>query len=245
MTNGFIGRLALAFVAVFLAFVVWFVISAPRRGPVSERAFAAPLAIVGMPRDLIITTPLPDNINVRLRGRVSDLHALSSANLEVTVDLSWVRAGDATITLRPQVINVPNNVEVVSIDPNKLRFRAEQIRQRVVPVRPFLVGTLPGDYVAGEPTIQPEQALISGPASQIRKITEVATERIIMTGRTDTFTQNVAVVSDSPLVRVIDPLTVQVTVPVLAEVGPQAPITTTTSTTAPTTTDTTTQRKPE
>ena len=49
---------------------------------------------------------------------------------------------------------------------------------------------------------------------------------------------------DSPLVRVIDPLTVQVTVPVLAEVGPQAPITTT-STTAPTTTDTTTQRKPE
>src|SRR5207248_7044566 len=139
------------------------------------------------------------------------------------VDLSWVRAGDATITLRPQVINVPNNVEVVSIDPNKLRFRVEQIRQRVVPVRPFLVGTLPGDYVAGEPTIQPEQALISGPASQIRKITEVATERIIMTGRTDTFTQNVAVVSDSPLVRVVEPLTVQVTGPVRVERGPSVP----------------------
>ena len=94
-------------------------------------------------------------------------------------------------------------------------------------MRPFLVGTLPGDYVAGEPTIQPEQALISGPASQVRKITEVATERIIMTGRTDTFTQNVAVVSDSPLVRIVEPLTVQVTVPVFAEVGPAAPETTT------------------
>ena len=162
---------------------------------------------------------------MRLRGRVSDLHALSSANLEVTVDLSWVRAGDATITLRPQVINVPNNVEVVSIDPNKLRFRVEQIRQRVVPVRPFLVGTLPADYVAGEPTIQPEQALISGPASQIRKITEVATERIIMTGRTGTFVQNVAPVSDSSLVRILEPLSVQVTVPVTAEIGPTPPVT--------------------
>jgi len=65
----------------------------------------------------------------------------------------------------------------------------------------------------------------------VRNINEVATERIIMTGRTDTFTQSVAVVSDAPLVRVIEPLTVQVTVPVFAEVGPNPPpeLTTTTS----------------
>ena len=44
-----------------------------------------------------------------------------------------------------------------------------------------------------------------------------------MTGRTGTFVQNVAVISDSPLVRVISPLTTQVTVPVLAEVGPEPP----------------------
>jgi hypothetical protein len=44
-----------------------------------------------------------------------------------------------------------------------------------------------------------------------------------MTGRTATFVQNVAVVSDSPLVRVINPVMTQVTVPVLAEVGPVPP----------------------
>ena len=178
---------------------------------------------MNVPRNLVITTPVPDNLNVRLRGRVSELRSLSSQNLEVTVDLSWAVAGDATITLRPQAINAPADVEVISIDPNKLRFRVEQLRQRVVPVRPFLVGNLQPGYVAGEPTVQPEQALISGPASQIRKINEVATERIIMTGRTDTFMQNAAIVSDSPLVHVVEPLTVQVTVPVLAEVGPTKP----------------------
>jgi hypothetical protein len=61
------------------------------------------------------------------------------------------------------------------------------------------------------------------------KMAEVTTERIIMTGRTETFVQSVAVISDSPLVRVISPLTTQVTVPVLAEVGPVAPETTATS----------------
>ena len=44
-----------------------------------------------------------------------------------------------------------------------------------------------------------------------------------MTGRTETFVQNLAVVSDSALVRVISPLTTQVTVQVLAEVGPTPP----------------------
>jgi len=62
-----------------------------------------------------------------------------------------------------------------------------------------------------------------------------------MTGRTATFVQNVAVVSDSPLVRIISPLTTQVTVPVLAEVGPAQPTdTAATTTTTPTTTTTTT-----
>lgn len=232
-----ISNLGLKLLSVFLAFAVWLVVSAPRRESVSERAFAAPLSLVGMPRELVITTQVPETVNVRLRGRSSDLRALSSQNLEVTLDLRWVQAGEAQVTLRPQAINVPPNVEVVSVDPNRVHFRVEQLRQRAVPIRPFLVGSPPGGFVSGEPTMLPEQALVSGPASQVRNVTEVATERIIMTGRTATFTQSVAVVSDTPLVRVIEPLTTQVTVPVSPEVGPNPPTGTTDST------DTTSKKK--
>ena len=219
--------LGLKLLALFLACVIWFIVSAPRRERATERAFAAPLAIASLPRDLVITNQIPDTVSVRLRGRVSDLRALSSQNLEVTVDVSWVQPGEATITLRPQAINVPPDVEVVSIDPNKLRFHIEQLRQKVVRVRPLLIGTPPSGYRIGDPTVVPDQALISGPASQVRNVADVATERIIMTGRTDTFTQGATVVSDSPFVRVIDPASVQVTVPILPEVGPPTPVTTT------------------
>ena len=228
--NGFISRLLLKVLALFLAFVVWFVVSAPRREVVSERAYAAPLSLVGMRRDLMITTNVPDTVSVRLRGRASQLRSLSSQNLEVTVDLRWVQnAGEATITLRPQAINVPPDIEVVSIDPTKVKFRVEQVRQRLVAVRPFLVGQPATGFQAGEPVLVPDHVLISGPASLIQKITEVATERIIMTGRTDTFVQNVAPVSDSSLVRIVEPLSVQVTVPVTPEIGPTPPATDTTN----------------
>lgn len=219
----------LRLLALFLAFVLWFVVSGPRREPVSERAFAAPLSLLRMPRDLVITTPVPDTVSVRLRGRVSDLRAVSSQNLEVPLDLGTAQPGDVTVTLLPRAINVPPEIEVISIDPNQLHFRIEQIRQKVIAIRPFLVGQPPAGYAIGDVTMVPDHALVSGPASQIRKLSEVATERIIMTGRTSTFVQNVAVVSDSALVRVIDPLTAEVTVPVTQETSPAEPETTDTA----------------
>jgi len=230
-----VSDLWLKFLAVFLAFVVWFVVSAPRREAISERAFAAPLSLVRMPRDLVITTAVPDNVSVRLRGRVSDLRSLSSQNLEVTLDLSWAQPGEAVITLRPQALNVPQDIDVVSLDPARLRFRVERLRQRVVAIRPFLTGQPPAGYTVGDPTLSPDHALVSGPASQILKLSEVATERIIMTGRTESFVQDVAVVSESPLIRIIDPQTTAVTVPVIAEIGPQQPAATDTSESATTT----------
>ncbi|HEX9161391.1 MAG TPA: CdaR family protein [Thermoanaerobaculia bacterium] len=232
---------ALKLAALLLALGVWWVVSAPRREKVYERRFAAPLSIVGLPRDFVITTPVLETVAVRLRGRATDLHSVSSQTLDVPVDLSWIQqSGDVAVTLRPQGVHTPPDIEVVAIDPNKVQFHVEQLRQRAVAIRPFLVGQTPAGYLVGEPTLSPDRALVSGPASQILRISEVGTERIIMTGRTATFVQNVAVVSDSPLVRVVAPLSTQVTVPVLAEVGPTPP-----SETGPTpeTTTTTEEKK--
>jgi YbbR domain-containing protein len=214
----------LQFVSLVLAFGIWYVVSAPRRETVYERRFAAPLSIVGMPRDFVITTPVPETVSVRLRGRASDLHSASSQNLDVPVDVSFIQqAGDVVITIRPQAVHAPPNIEIGPVEPNKFQFHVEHLRQRAIPIRPFLIGQPPPGYLIGDPTLMPDRALVSGPASQILKMSEVGTERIIMTGRTATFVQNVAVVSDSPLVRVVAPLTTQVTVPILAEVGPNQP----------------------
>ncbi len=227
-------NLGLKFVALFLAAVVWLIVSAPRRELVREKILTAPISLVPLTRNLIITSTedLPASVTVRVRGRESELRALTPAMLDVPVDLSWItQPGEVEITLRPQGINLPENVEVVTITPNKFRVRIEQLRRRTVPIRPFVVAGPPAGYLVGDATSSPDRALISGPASQVMQVSEVTTDRIIMTNRTETFVQTVAVVSDSSLVRVISPLTTQVTVPVLPEMGPNQPATDTTATT--------------
>lgn len=219
-------NIGLKVISLLLAVVVWAVVSAPRSGRIVERALSASVSLVGMSGDFVIVTPttIPEKVSIRVRGRKPDLDALTSRTLEATVDLRWLQqAGEATITLRPHVFNVPQEIEVVSIEPSQFRFRVEELRQRAVAIRPALVGDVPDGYVVGELTVNPERALVSGPASQILAMEEVGTERIIMTGRTATFVQNPAVVTDSPLVRVISPLTAQVTVNVSSAIGPELP----------------------
>jgi YbbR domain-containing protein len=202
------NHLWLKALSLFLALTVWLVVSAP-------------VSLARMPRELVITKQAVDTVSVRLRGRTSDLRSLSSQNLEVTLDMGWVQPGDARITLLPKAINVPPQIEVLSMEPTHLLFHIEPLRQKIVAIRPFLAGDPPNGYTTGDPTLVPDHALVSGPLSQLRNLAEVTTERIIMTGRTGTFTQSVAVVSDASLVRVIEPLITQVTVPVTAEIGPQ------------------------
>lgn len=218
-------NLGLKFVSLLLACILWWYVSAPRREQVRERIVTASLSLVGVPPSLVITTPdIASSVSVRVRGRKSDLRALASQSLEASADLSSIsKAGEVEITIRAQHINVPEEIEVVSISPNKVRFRVEELKQRAVPIRPFLEGAAPTGFIVGQATAEPQLALVSGPASQIVNLAEVTTERIIMTGRTGTFVQPVAVISDSPLVRIISPLMTQVTVPVLAEVGPAPP----------------------
>lgn len=225
-------NLGLKLLSLLLACILWWYVSLPRREEVRERIVTASLSLAGIRPSLVITTPdLRSSVSVRVRGRKSALRVLAPQSLEASADLSAInKPGEVEITIRPQHINVPEDIEVVSIDPNKVRFRIEQLRQRAVPIRPYLEGTVPSGYIVGQATAEPALALCSGPASQIMKLSEVTTERIIMTGRTDTFVQNVSVISDSPLVRVLSPLNTQVTVPVLAEVGPAPPITTNTGT---------------
>jgi YbbR domain-containing protein len=230
-------NLGLKLVSLVLACILWWYVSLPRREEVRERMMTASLSLVGMPSFLVITeTEIPTSVAVRVRGRKSDLRALASQSLEASADLTRInKAGEVKIRIRPQHINVPEEIEVLSIEPGEVRFRVEQLRQRAVPIRPYLEGGVPAGLIVGQATAEPPLALVSGPASQIMKLAEVTTERIIMTGRTETFVQNASVIADSPLVRVISPLTTQVTVPVLGEVGPEAPAGTDTSATTETT----------
>lgn len=201
-------------VALGVAVALWFAISAERRERYIERTFDVPLALIGVPDDLIITNRVQESINLRLRGRQSQLRQITSQTLEATVDLSDAREGSMTVTISPASLNIREDIEVVSIVPPQLTFRLEHRRQKGVPIRPFLMGEPPPGYRIGAILLDPAVALVSGPESMIREYTEASTERIVLTGRNQGFTVNVGVVSDRSLVRIVEPASTRVVVPI-------------------------------
>ena len=119
--------------ALFIALIFWTLVSAPRREKSIERMVEMPLSLVGLPRDLIITTPVPDSVNVRLRGRPSVLSG-SSKNMEATLDLSGSRQGEVRLPIGPQSLALPQDVEVAEV----LQGRGDRRGGRPVVVRDLL-----------------------------------------------------------------------------------------------------------
>lgn len=205
--------------ALLVAIVIWLAASEERREDILERNFEVPLALVGVPSDLVISGEVENTVTVRLRGPASQVRSLNSDTLEATVDLTDSRPGPLTIAIPPSALNIPSSVEVISMQPARIRLQIEQRRQKVVSIRPYLVGAPADGFVLENIDVRPANALISGPASLVEDVTEIPTERIILSGRAATFRVGVSVISDYPLVRVVEPSVTQVTV----TIQPQAP----------------------
>jgi YbbR domain-containing protein len=213
-------------VALLAAVAIWFGVTSERREQTFERSYEVPLALVGVPRDVIVMEPVQETISVRLRGPLKALRSLSSQNLEIALDMRDAKPGTLRALIRPQALNVPPNVEVLSLEPASVSFRIEPRRNKNVAIRPFFVGALPEglEYPADSVRVEPPSALVSGPASAIKQIDEVFTDRIVLSGRTQSFRQGVGVVSDVPSVRVLEPLSAVVTVEIVpAPAEPQTP----------------------
>ena len=94
----------LRIVALIAAVVIWFGVSSERREQLLERSYEVPIALVGVPRDVIVMEPVEESLNVRLRGPLKALRSLSSQNLEITLDMRDAKPGTLRANLTPEAL---------------------------------------------------------------------------------------------------------------------------------------------
>jgi hypothetical protein len=198
--------------ALGIAFLVWWALVGGRRERISERSYTIPLAVVNVPRGMMMASPLPVGVQVRLRGPFSALRALDPAKLEAVLDLRGAEAGERTWRLEAQDINVPPEVEVLAITPAELRVGLDTASQARVPIRPTLAGKPAAGYRIAGVSARPPTALLVGPASQLAAVTAAATDPIPVAGRSETFTMTATTVAEGPGVRVREGQLVTVTI---------------------------------
>jgi YbbR domain-containing protein len=214
----------LRFLALAIALGLWFDFSFQAREAPSERLIEASISY-NRPRGFIVLDPVP-SVNVRLRGSSKAIRRLSPFQVDVQVDLARYAAGTWTVNLRSENVQMPDNLELVSIEPAAIRVELEQEKTQSLPVVPKLTGEPAGGSTVGEPDVLPNQVLVSGPQSRIARAGSLATEPISIDGHALSFETTVAVTSPDPLIQIVQPFKVLVKVnlqPPVAETAPPPP----------------------
>ncbi len=189
-------------VALIAAFLLWYSLAAQRIENISVRGVKARLTLVNIPRDLVLTSSVPDTVSLQLRGPLT--RALDSNNPpEVLLDLSDARPGLNSYPINERDIPLPAEVEVVSVDPSAITLELERQETRIVSVRPLIEGVpAPGFRVAGIRAI-PAQYTVQGPESLVLALESIDTSPISIEGAAGPVEAMVQPMLPDPLLRML------------------------------------------
>jgi len=195
-------NLGMKLLALAIACATWFVLSGQRRERISERSYRIPLSIVNVPRGTMVVSPLPDAVDVRVRGAFTPLRALEPSKLEAVIDFADAVPGEKRYPLGPADINVPADVEVIAISPGEVRLVLDEVAEKTLPIVAELSGQpSPGAHL-DEVAVEPRNARIIGPAKTLARLVTLATQPVSVEGRDAPFTETTTLALPAAGIRV-------------------------------------------
>jgi diadenylate cyclase len=196
--------------SLLLATGLWMAIS-PENQP-AEMALRVPIEFHQVPDNIEISSANIPEAQVRVRGPERLIRQLRSTDVHAEIGLADVKPGERTFDLTSGQIHPPRDVSVVQVLPGQLHLDFDTRLSREVEVH----ARVTGNFVAGEQIAQvlvdPAKITITGPRRHVERVDSATTDPVDASG---TMTRAVFVtnvyVSD-PLVQVVQPSPIHVTV---------------------------------
>lgn len=214
-------NLGLKLLSLGLAVGLWLAVA---RDPVAEVAVDVPIEFHNMPDNLEIGSETIPRAQIRLRGPESAIHRMQTSDVHAEINLDGAKPGQRTFDLTARQVRKPNELEVVQVIPGQFQLSFDSRLRRQVPVHPRVIGDFASGYAIGSIEALPSAIVISGPRGRVEKVESAITDPVDVSGTTSqsTFVTH-AYVSD-PLVQVVNPGPIHVTVTMQKDTaGPAAP----------------------
>lgn len=170
-----------------IAVAVWFSLSGERRERTSERSYHMPLSIVNIPPRSLVASPLPSSVDVRLRGPFTALRQLEPDKLEAVLDLKEAQPGEVVYRFTTEDVNVPPDVEVVSISPPEVRFALDTLQEKTLRVAPSVTGEPASGMRVAQTSAEPAEVRVAGPAGTLARMSTVETSAVSVEGKSASF----------------------------------------------------------
>jgi YbbR domain-containing protein len=209
-------NLGLKATALALGTLLWLTVS----GHQVERRIRVPVAYSNIPPSLEMTSE-QDDVSVHVRGTDTEVSGFGPGDIRVIVDLGDAGAGTNLMALRPELVEAPLGVEVLSIEPGTVTVTLERSIRKDVPVAPFIDGQPAPGFQVGRISVVPATVPVIGPESRFVRPVSVVTDRIRLDGHRTRVEAEVNVASVDSQVRLAAPQTVRVVVEIVPGRAPE------------------------
>lgn len=208
MRKLFFENAGLKISAVLLSVLLWFFVTS--RGQ-SEMALEVPLEFTSVPAGLGIAATSVKTVAVTVRGQERVIKSLRPSAVRVVVDLGKAKGGDGVYYINKDDIKLPYAMTATNVSPSSVRVRMDETVTRKVPVKPVVIGLTAVGYAIRSVDVTPREVTVNGLRSDVRRIGEVRTEPLDVSGARENVTQEMGIDAAGGSIKT-DPGTVKVSV---------------------------------
>jgi YbbR domain-containing protein len=164
-----VSNLATMTLAFLLAVIIW-ATAIRSADPVETELLQIPVEVVGKPTDGLITSGVPESVQVAISGPVTSLAELEEGDFRAVIDLSDVPFGEQEVPI--QIAFEHEQVEIISQFPGTALITMEQIVSRDIPVVPDIRGDVARGHSQGEAHVDPQVIQVTGQSSRVDQLLE-------------------------------------------------------------------------
>ena len=174
--------------------------------PTSRRLNSVPL-ILNFSSEMEATNSPLKEVDIVVTGDKTKISRLRSEDLVVSIDLTDMTAGERTIQLTPENINVdlPSGLKIDEIQPGKIAVKLEKVEEREIAVKPEIEGGVADGFEIYAQAIVPAKVRVRGPESFVKSLDSISTEKIALDNRREDFTaRQIGLNVVNPKITVVD-----------------------------------------
>jgi YbbR domain-containing protein len=172
------------------------------------------------PEDLVRVDEVPRWVSITVSGPQGRVRAIERRNLSMRVDLSDAEKGVSTIDYSErQVKGLPDNLKVTQTTPPMAEVELDAKIRQTVRVRPSVIGEPAEGWKRGTISVEPSSVEIEGPESLLKELSDVSTDIVNISGRTESIEAAVGIKTGTSTLNptVETPVTVRVAVEALVD----------------------------
>ncbi|MCB9476405.1 MAG: hypothetical protein H6683_01745 [Deltaproteobacteria bacterium] len=178
---------ALKLLSLVFALALWIFVSIGQS--LIEMPKGVPLTLRNLPKNLIRTSDIVNQIDIKVLGTSAQLRGIDNDKLSYEIDLSDAQPGTMSRKIiQTRIQGIPSGVKITEIVPSRVTITVSERIEKTVPVEVVTRGEVALGYVVTEKTANPPLVRVSGAREEVEALNSIATEIVDIAGRKRNYT---------------------------------------------------------